>query len=496
MTDNNNNNDNNNDAEYTIAEYNNHNNNNNNNDAEYTVAEEDWSPFYCLPKAKLTPSGLIELDTSDNEVLLLRRSNIEFRHEGPTPMAPRPKSLKSTSIWKNRTASHSLVLTITTHRFILLYKSNNNNTVVFVHLSNIKETTLEGKGGPSFMSPNSTYKIVFLTQTYDELLLVFRASSSSQCRDDRDAALVELKKAVSRKQWEVATRLEEKKMKQQHRYDKKTNKKVGLGRLMEKNKLRHQQNAQLANSAVSGDSNQLLQEATELIKVIQKYTIVIQKYDTKNSKTNNKDNEVAANKLKGLLSDMGMTSALTQSQMSGGGSGGSSSSGSGTKMFWKSDSNNNVDQEYHEVTARQVADFLVPKLHNAVQQGGSGMMSLTDVYCLFNRARGTNLISPEDLREACNLLDNLHIGLNQRIFPSGVTVLQLTNLSLSNTNKSDDTMKQKIIQLCPCTALEASHKLQLSPLLTVEQLEEAERLGWLCRDICLSSSSATLGSTI
>ena len=157
-----------------------------------------------------------------------------------------------------------------------------------------------------------------------------------------------------------------------------------------------------------------------------------------------------------------------------------------------------VDQEYHEVTARQVADFLVPKLHTAVQQGGAGMMSLTDVYCLFNRARGTNLISPEDLREACHLLDTLHIGLQQRVFPSGVTVLQLTKFSLSNNDNNNDneTMKQKILQLCPCTAFEASHHLHLSPLLTLEQLEEAERLGWLCRDICLSSSSATLGSTI
>eukprot|EP00535_Pseudo-nitzschia_heimii_P000335 CAMPEP_0197188008 /NCGR_PEP_ID=MMETSP1423-20130617/17039_1 /TAXON_ID=476441 /ORGANISM="Pseudo-nitzschia heimii, Strain UNC1101" /LENGTH=40 /DNA_ID= /DNA_START= /DNA_END= /DNA_ORIENTATION= len=39
----------------------------------------EWTPFYCLPKAELTPSGLIQLDAADHEVLLLRRQGVEFR---------------------------------------------------------------------------------------------------------------------------------------------------------------------------------------------------------------------------------------------------------------------------------------------------------------------------------------------------------------------------------------------------------------------------------
>jgi ESCRT-II complex subunit VPS36 len=451
------------------------------------MSDEDWSPFYCLPKAKLTPSGLIELDNQDNEVLLLRRSNIEFRHEGPTPMAPRPKNLPSSSIWKNRTSYQNLIITITTHRMCLLYKNENTNITDarFVHLSNTKLSTLVSKGGPSLLSPNSTYKIVFNTQTYDKLTLVFRSGSQSGPRDDRDAAIIELKKALERKQWTVTARLQEKKLLQNESFNNSENNnyKVGLDRLMAKSQMRHRNNAQLADVAFSGDSEQLLQEAVELLKVIQKYTVLIQKYEGKDNDDN--DDEVAATKLKGLLSDMGMTSALTPSQMSGGG-------GGGKNTPWKSKSNNTTtdqtQRDYHELTARQVADFLVPRLRKQItHSGGSGMMSLTDVYCLFNRARGTNLISPEDLREACNTLDSLNIGLNQRTFPSGITVLQLNDLALSANSSKE--IKSKIISICPITALEASHILKLSPLLANEQLEEAERLGWLCRDINTSNNN-------
>jgi hypothetical protein len=49
-----------------------------------------------------------------------------------------------------------------------------------------------------------------------------------------------------------------------------------------------------------------------------------------------------------------------------------------------------------------------------------GMMTLTDVYCLYNRARGTELISPEDLLEACQLFPAVGAGLHVREFPSYV----------------------------------------------------------------------------
>lgn len=54
---------------------------------------------------------------------------------------------------------------------------------------------------------------------------------------------------------------------------------------------------------------------------------------------------------------------------------------------------------YHIELSRQLADFLATPLSRC-----GGLLSLPDVYCLFNRARGTELVSPDDLlqvRGAC-----------------------------------------------------------------------------------------------
>lgn len=50
-------------------------------------------------------------------------------------------------------------------------------------------------------------------------------------------------------------------------------------------------------------------------------------------------------------------------------------------------------------------------------------MSLTDAYCRVNRARGLELVSPEDLYRACRTLTT---PLKLRLFDSGVIVIQLS----------------------------------------------------------------------
>ena len=51
-------------------------------------------------------------------------------------------------------------------------------------------------------------------------------------------------------------------------------------------------------------------------------------------------------------------------------------------------------------------------------------MVLTDVYCRVNRARGLELLSPEDLLNACRQLAPLNLPIVLRTFDSGVMVLQ------------------------------------------------------------------------
>jgi ESCRT-II complex subunit VPS36 len=81
---------------------------------------------------------------------------------------------------------------------------------------------------------------------------------------------------------------------------------------------------------------------------------------------------------------------------------------------------------YHQELARQLADWLPPVLHKA-----GGILPLPDVFCIFNRARGSELISPDDLLKACQLWAKLRIPLQCRVFSSGVTVVQ-------SLDRSDD----------------------------------------------------------
>jgi ESCRT-II complex subunit VPS36 len=257
-------------------------------------------------------------------------------------------------------------------------------------------------------------------------------------------------------------------------------KKVGVDAIMTKNELRHRENADLAeaaflnstvkpgvlkqkNSGNVSDIDAFMGEASELIKVIQKYAATIERERTAaagSDKISTKDNDT--DKLVGMLENMGMASALSEKQ-----------SGS----------------TYHKQLSRQLVDFL--RYKGKLSQAG-GMMTLTDVYCLFNRARGTNMISPEDLLKAIELMKELNLGLSKRTFASGVVVLQddafddesmakrLTDLATESIRP-----KQKLNSAGGITAMDASRSLKISALLANEHLLSAERMGNLCRDVTL-----------
>lgn len=63
-------------------------------------------------------------------------------------------------------------------------------------------------------------------------------------------------------------------------------------------------------------------------------------------------------------------------------------------------------------------------------------MALTDVYCRVNRARGLELLSPEDLIQACHVLEQLNLPIRLREFDSGVKVLQLQSHNDANVVKN------------------------------------------------------------
>ena len=227
--------------------------------------------------------------------------------------------------------------------------------------------------------------------------------------------------------------------------------------IMTKNDLRHKEAARLTDSAFQGDAETLLQEAAQLVKVIQKYAATLEKGDG--------SAEEDATQLSSLMENMGMTSALSRSNYRG--------------------SSSSSDDEYTTTLARQLADFLRPRLKAA-----GGLLTLTDVYCIYNRARGTNLISPEDLLDAVGCMKRLRLGMSERTFPSGVKVVQ--DDAFSDTKMAvrlkELAEEQLTLGVQGLTAMEASRALHVSALLAHEQLLESEKLGYLCRDETLETT--------
>ncbi|KAJ7341511.1 hypothetical protein JRQ81_005698 [Phrynocephalus forsythii] len=129
---------------------------------------------------------------------------------------------------------------------------------------------------------------------------------------------------------------------------------------------------------------------------------------------------------------------------------------------------------YHMQLAKQLAGILQAPLEER-----GGIMSLTEVYCLVNRARGLELLSPEDLVNACKMLEALKLPLRLRIFDSGVMVIELLS---HNEEEMVASALETVSEKGSLTAEEFAKLVGMSVLLAKERLLLAEKMGQLCRD--------------
>ncbi|KAL1452938.1 hypothetical protein WDU94_007120 [Cyamophila willieti] len=133
------------------------------------------------------------------------------------------------------------------------------------------------------------------------------------------------------------------------------------------------------------------------------------------------------------------------------------------------------DDDYYKQLANELITALIEPLTSA-----GGTMLLTDAYCRINRARGLELLSPEDLLNSCLSLDKLPDSpVYLKTYTSGVKVLQLRScedesfvektyeLVVQNTFVS----VEQFAQLASVSLVIAKHRLLL-----------AETAGKLCRD--------------
>lgn len=109
-----------------------------------------------------------------------------------------------------------------------------------------------------------------------------------------------------------------------------------------------------------------------------------------------------------------------------------------------------------------------------------GTMALAEVYCRVNRARGLDLLSPEDLMHACYLMNSdTSSPVKLKKFDSGVLALQSSLCDESITLKKTVEALQKNGSL---SAQELSTLIGVSVVLAKEYLLSAEKNGRSCRD--------------
>ncbi|KAL7074948.1 hypothetical protein ACQ4LE_005842 [Meloidogyne hapla] len=133
----------------------------------------------------------------------------------------------------------------------------------------------------------------------------------------------------------------------------------------------------------------------------------------------------------------------------------------------------------------RLAQELTNVLYEPLQECG-GTMTLADAYCRWNRARGLELVSPEDLLNSCNKLEKINSPICLYTFDNGVQVLQLCSLNMEK-------MAEEILEMVNATTdngnsingFSAAHLAKhsgISLILASERLRMAEDQGKLCRD--------------
>ncbi|KAG0178396.1 hypothetical protein DFQ28_004379 [Apophysomyces sp. BC1034] len=188
------------------------------------------------------------------------------------------------------------------------------------------------------------------------------------------------------------------------------------------------------------DLDCLMGKATEMVKLAESISNKMSK-DTTETDGN-------MSKLRGYLLNLGIASPVTR------GSAGSI---------------------YHQELARELAEFLGKFLGKE-----TSMKSLTDVYCVFNRARGVALVSPDDVYRASLQFEALNLPFRLRQFESGLLVIQSMDMS-------DERTAARVLQYVKdrggqITALQLAELEQWALTVAFEQLKIAEEKGLVCRD--------------
>ena len=151
---------------------------------------------------------------------------------------------------------------------------------------------------------------------------------------------------------------------------------------------------------------------------------------------------------------------------------------------------------YLSELSRNLAEFLTDDSRGVLRKAG-GIVSLVDLWAMFNRARGgVELVSPNDFEKAARLWKKLKLPVRLRTFKSGVLVVQSRDRTDETTVKTILAWLRDLHVFPPdrevpwdwqefgrgVTAQEAAERFGWSIGVAEEELEMAEERGALCRE--------------
>ena len=153
------------------------------------------------------------------------------------------------------------------------------------------------------------------------------------------------------------------------------------------------------------------------------------------------------------------------------------------------------DSLYVSELSRNLAEYLTDD-RKGILKGEGGIMSLVDLWAVFNRSRnGVELVSPSDLEKAARLWEELRLPVRLRRFRSGLLVVQRSDWNDEKVISQLKTWLQELHNSPSAsagidwahfghgvTAQEAARRFGWSVGVAGEELEMAEEKGVLCRE--------------
>ncbi|XDG06696.1 hypothetical protein ABKA04_006311 [Annulohypoxylon sp. FPYF3050] len=151
---------------------------------------------------------------------------------------------------------------------------------------------------------------------------------------------------------------------------------------------------------------------------------------------------------------------------------------------------------YLSELSRNLAEFLTDDARGVLKKAG-GIISLVDLWAMFNRARGgVELVSPNDFEKAARMWGKLRLPVRLRTFKSGVMVVQSRDRTDGTTIKALLAWLRDLHDIPPdrdvtwdwqefgrgVTAQDAAERFGWSIGVAEEELEMAEEKGVLCRE--------------